>query len=68
MERADTAARLLEVGYRMSMMPTEDGHVSEWSSILSASGSAAGFAEKYGDPATRNIVSHIVFDLSLIHI
>ena len=63
MERADTAARLLEVGYRMQMMPTPDGgHASEWSSILSASGSAQGFADRYGDPLTRNIVSHMVFD------
>ena len=63
MERTDTAARLLEVGYRMSMMPTADGgHASEWSSILAASGSGQGFAERYGDPAPRNIVSHMVFD------
>lgn len=63
MERADTVARLLEVGYRMSMMPTADGgYATEWASVLAASGASAGFEEKYGEPAQRNVVSYMVFD------
>ena len=62
LERADTAARLLDVGYRMSMMPTAEGHVSEWSSILAASGTQGDFTERYDGVAERNVVSHMVFD------
>lgn len=63
MERADTMARLLEMGYRMQMIPTADGGLgSEWGSILTASGNNAGFVEKYGDPVEHNAVSYLVFD------
>ena len=38
-ERADSLARLLEVGYRISLVPnTETGHKNEWESILETSG------------------------------
>jgi uncharacterized alpha-E superfamily protein len=50
MERADTAARLLEVGSRISLMPTAQGFRSEWDSLLQASGMAEGFA---ANTATR---------------
>jgi len=63
MERADNTARLLEVGYRMSMMPTADGgFANEWAPILTASGTAPAFDEKYGEAIQRNAVSHMVFD------
>ncbi len=63
MERCDTMARLLEVGYRMSMMPTPDGgYATEWGSVLSASGVAAGFEDRYGEIGQRNVVSYLVFD------
>ncbi|NNU79539.1 alpha-E domain-containing protein [Halovulum dunhuangense] len=63
MERADTTARLLEMGYRMQLIPSaEGGHASEWGSILAASGGSADFAARYGEPAERNVVSFLVFD------
>ena len=38
-ERADSLARLLEVGYRISLIPnTEKGYTNEWESILETSG------------------------------
>ena len=38
-ERADSLARLLEVGYRISLIPnTEAGYNNEWESILETSG------------------------------
>ncbi|WP_112322294.1 alpha-E domain-containing protein [Oceanibium sediminis] len=65
MERADSMARLLEMGYRMQMIPTADGGLgSEWGSILAASGTNAGFVEKYGEPVEHSAVSHLVFDAS----
>lgn len=62
MERADTVARLLEVGSRISLIPSAHGYRSEWDSLLQASGMAAAFAKKYGDPVQRNIESFLFFD------
>ncbi|MBW6506401.1 MAG: alpha-E domain-containing protein [Rhodobacteraceae bacterium] len=62
-ERAETMARLLEVGARIALMPQAGhGYRNEWESLLRASGTAAGFAQKYGDPEQRNIESYLFFD------
>jgi uncharacterized alpha-E superfamily protein len=64
MERAETIARLLEVGSRNALIPSVSGGFrNEWDAILQASGTAAGFREKYGDPVQRNIESYLFFDL-----
>ncbi|MCC6304922.1 MAG: alpha-E domain-containing protein [Rhodobacteraceae bacterium] len=64
MERAETTARLLDVGSRISLLPSAGhGYRSEWDSLLRASGTADGFARKYGDPVQRNIESFLFFDL-----
>ena len=62
MERAETAARLLEVGERISLLPTAQGYRNEWDSLLLAAGSAIGFDAKYGEPVQRNIESWLFFD------
>ncbi len=63
MERAETAARLLQVGSRMSLIPSAGhGYRNEWESLLRASGTAEGFGQKYGDPVQRNIESYLFFD------
>lgn len=62
MERADTVARLLEVGSRISLLPSAHGYRSEWDSLLHATGMAHAFAQKYGDPVQRNIESFLFFD------
>jgi len=62
MERAETAARLLEVGARISLLPTEQGYRNEWDSLLRSTGTANAFGAKYGDPAQRNIESFLFFD------
>jgi len=62
-ERAETVARLLEVGARNALIPNiGGGYRNEWESILQASGTAAGFVQKYGDPVQRNIESYLFFD------
>jgi len=62
-ERAETTARLLEVGARIALMPQAGhGYRNEWDSLLRASGTATGFAQKYGDPVQRNIESYLFFD------
>ncbi len=62
MERAETMARLLEVGARIALIPQAGGYRSEWDSLLQASGTADGFAGKYSEPVQRNIESYLFFD------
>ncbi|MGP3695961.1 alpha-E domain-containing protein [Rhodobacter sp. NSM] len=62
MERAETMARLLEVGARMSLLPSAHGYRNEWDSLLQASGTAGGFAQKYGQAHQRDIESYLFFD------
>ncbi|MCA8882854.1 MAG: alpha-E domain-containing protein [Rhodobacteraceae bacterium] len=63
MERAETMARLIDAGARMSMIPdTVDGFRSEWEPVLQASGSMDAFSAKYGEPVERNVLSHLFFD------
>jgi uncharacterized alpha-E superfamily protein len=63
MERAETTARFLEVGERMSLIPnTGQGFRNEWDPLLRATGSAAGFAAKYGEAVQRNVESYLFFD------
>ena len=63
MERAETMARLLEVGSRITLLPsTDEGFRSEWESLLQASGTAKGFARKYGAVVQRDIESYLFFD------
>ncbi len=62
MERAETAARLLEVGARIALLPSAQGYRNDWDSLLRASGNAAGYAAKYGPPAEKAIESWLFFD------
>ncbi len=61
-ERAETKARLLEVGSRIALLPSAAGYRNEWDSLLQASGSAIGFGKKYGEAVQRNIESWLFFD------
>lgn len=62
MERAETAARLLEVGARIALLPSASGYRNDWDSLLRASGNAGGYEQKYGPADQRNIESYLFFD------
>ncbi|VDC30816.1 alpha-E domain-containing protein [Pseudogemmobacter humi] len=62
MERADTAARLLDMGCRISLIPSAQGYRSEWDSVLQATGTGDLFRRKYGEPVQRNLESWLFFD------
>jgi uncharacterized alpha-E superfamily protein len=64
MERAETTARLLEVGARMALIPSAAGYRNEWDSLLRATGSADGFAAAYDDPSQKNLEAYLFFDHS----
>ncbi|TPE46557.1 alpha-E domain-containing protein [Amaricoccus solimangrovi] len=64
MERADTMARLLEVGYRMALMPSAGaGYRNEWASLIAAAGSSEGFEAKFGDEfRQRDVETWLFYD------
>jgi uncharacterized alpha-E superfamily protein len=60
MERADATARLIEMGYRMAMLPGSN-EMDEWRSVAAASGSAPDIAEA---PALKagEVVGRLLLD------
>lgn len=64
MERSETMARLLEVGYRMALMPSAgEGYRNEWASLVAAAGSSEGFETKFGeDFRQRDVETWLFFD------
>jgi uncharacterized alpha-E superfamily protein len=55
-------ARLLEVGYRIALLPREGGQDAEWYSTLRSAGCEKGYLAKYGTYDTRDVVSFMLFD------
>jgi uncharacterized alpha-E superfamily protein len=62
-ERAENMARLLEVGYRIALLPREGaGRDDEWRSTLRSAGCEQGYLDKHGTYGTRAVVSYMLFD------
>src|SRR6476620_1683105 len=62
-ERAENIARLLEVGYRIALLPHEGaGQDDEWRSTLRSAGCEKGYLAKYGAYGTRDVVNFMLFD------
>ena len=62
MERAETTARLLDVGYRMSLFPNPKGYNNEWESVLAASGSMENYKKKHNDIIQHHVEDFLFFD------
>lgn len=63
LERAENIARLLEVGYRIALLPREDaGSNSEWRSTLQSACCEAGYLGKYERLQARDVVNYLLFD------
>ena len=63
MERAENMARLLEVGYRISLMPGAiEGHRDEWRSTLQSCACDHGYAQKHDEIATAKVIDFLIFD------
>ncbi|MEC8169913.1 MAG: alpha-E domain-containing protein, partial [Pseudomonadota bacterium] len=64
-ERADSIARLLEVAYRIHLIPnTNEGYLSEWDSILRASGIKEEYLRKHKEINKEKIEFFLLFDES----
>lgn len=63
LERAENMARLIEVGYRIVLLPREgEGYHQEWRSTLQSTGCEQGYTAKYGTLNTRDVVNYLLFD------
>ena len=63
MERAESMARLLEVGYRIALLPREGGGQDEqWLSTLRSAGCDKRYLAKYGAYDARDVVNYMLFD------
>ena len=62
-ERAENMARLLEVGYRISLMPGAiEGHRDEWRSTLTSAACETSYFKKHADITTAKVINHLLFD------
>lgn len=64
-ERAENIARLIEVGYRIVLLPREgEGFHQEWRSTLESGGCLDGYLARHGELETRNVIDYMLFDTS----
>ena len=62
-ERADSIARLLEVAYRIHLIPnTTEGYQNEWGSILAAAGIKQNYLNNYNEITKNKIEYFLLFD------
>jgi uncharacterized alpha-E superfamily protein len=61
MERAENMARLLEVGYRLILLPHESGD-AEWRSTLRSAGCEAGYLARHDGFDTARVVDYLLLD------
>lgn len=63
LERAENMARLIEVGYRIALLPREgEGYNEEWRSTLQSAGCETGYLAKYAVPTTADVINYLLFD------
>jgi uncharacterized alpha-E superfamily protein len=63
LERAENMARLIEVGYRIALLPREgEGYNEEWRSTLQSAGCETGYLAKYDAPTTTDVINYLLFD------
>lgn len=63
MERAESIARLLEVGYRIALLPREGSRQDlEWLSTLRSAGCDTPYLSKHGACTTTDVVRFMLFD------
>src|ERR1041384_8585904 len=62
-ERAENIARLLEVGYRIALLPREGyGQDEEWQSTLRSAGCERSYLDKYGGYESDNVINFMLFE------
>ena len=60
-ERAENMARLLDTGKRMSAIPGDSAHQSEWEPVLAAAGARQNYDALFPEINQRNVVEFIAY-------
>jgi uncharacterized alpha-E superfamily protein len=64
-ERAENMARLIEVGYRIVLLPRAgEGFHQEWQSTLESAGCLEGYSNRHGALDTSKVIDYMLFDTS----
>ncbi len=62
-ERAENVARVLDVTYHMSLLPTESSHeLTLWDSVLEIAGIREIYDRSYSSIQAANVIQHLVMD------
>jgi uncharacterized alpha-E superfamily protein len=62
-ERAENMARLIEVGYRIVLLPRDgEGFHEEWRSTLESAGCLETYLNRHGNLETRAVIDFMLFD------
>lgn len=62
-ERAENMARLIEVGYRIVLLPRAgEGYHQEWQSTLESAGCLTGYKARHGELDTPKVIDYMLFD------
>ena len=62
MERAENTARMLDVSFRMSLLPSSVDKQAQFEPILSIAPGDGTFSERYGALSHENIIRYVVLD------
>lgn len=63
LERAENMARLIEVGYRIALLPREgEGYNEEWRSTLQSAGCETGYLARHEALTTNDVIDYLLFD------
>ena len=62
MERAENTARMLDVSFRMSLLPSTFDKQTQFEPILSIAPGDGTFFERYGELSHENIIRYVVLD------
>lgn len=63
MERAENTARMLDVSFRMSLLPSSLDRQAQYEPILSIAPGDGRFHERYGELSHENIIRYVALDL-----
>jgi uncharacterized alpha-E superfamily protein len=64
-ERAENVARVLDVTYHMSLVPTANGHDRDlWNAVLEIAGNPESYAEEYEEITAANVIKYLAMDMN----
>lgn len=63
MERAENISRLVEVGYRIALLPgSSEGSHGEWRSMLQSAACLSAYEDRKGPLRTKHVIDYMLFD------